>query len=226
MFRALLLATVVAAALGVGPGAFADTVPTLGEGSTTLLSTGQRISPAATPGTAFVPLNPGLSDAPHFVAGQPVSTALSPDRKTLLVLTSGYNNLTDDKGSVVKADANEYVFVFDVSAGTPVKKQVLQVPDTYVGIAFAADGQHFYVTGGGDDNLHVFAWSPSGWAEAGAPIALNHKGGNGIGRAPLATGVDVTADGKFALVANRYHDSVTSFDAANLQEKIGYRVGA
>jgi hypothetical protein len=99
MFRALLLATVVAAALGVGPGAFADTVPTLGEGSTTLLSTGQRISPAATPGTAFVPLNPGLSDAPHFVAGQPVSTALSPDRKTLLVLTSGYNNITDDHRS-------------------------------------------------------------------------------------------------------------------------------
>ncbi|RFB81495.1 phosphoesterase [Methylovirgula sp. 4M-Z18] len=186
----------------------------LGEGSTTLLSTGQRISPAATPGTAFVPLNPGLADAPHYLAGQPVSTALSPDRKTLLVLTSGYNNITDAKGGVIKQDANEYVFVFDVSEGTPVKKQVLQVPDTYVGIAFASDGQHFYVSGGGDDNLHVFGLTQNGWVEAGGPVALNHKAGNGMSGGPLAMGVDVTADGKFALVANRYNDSVSLIDLA------------
>ncbi|WP_448956285.1 bifunctional YncE family protein/alkaline phosphatase family protein [Labrys neptuniae] len=214
MLRTLVLAIVAATAATPWSGALADTTPMVGDGSTTLLSTGQRISPAAAPATAFVPLNPDLPDAPHFVAGQPVSTALSPDRKTLLVLTSGYNNVTDDKGSVIKAESGEYVFVFDVSSGAPIKKQVLEVPDTYVGIAFASDGRHFYVTGGGDDNLHVFALQPNGWAEAGAAIALNHKGGNGIGSTPLATGVDVTGDGNYALVANRYHDSVTLVDLA------------
>jgi YVTN family beta-propeller protein len=187
---------------------------TLGDTKTTLLSTGQLISAAAAPGTAFVQLNPGLKDQPGFIAGQPVSEALSPDKKTLLVLTSGYNNVLDASGTLINADSNEYVFVFDVSGGQPVQKQVLQVPDTYVGITFSPDGQHFYVTGGGDDNLHVFALTQGAWAESGAPIALNHKAGNGIGSKPLATGVAVTADGKRALVANRYNDSVTLIDLA------------
>jgi len=181
---------------------------------TTLLSTGQLISPAAAPGATFVTLSPDLKDLPDFIAGQPVSEALSPDKKTLLVLTSGYNNVSDALGKQVKADSNEYVFVFDISGSQPVKKQVLQVPDSYVGIAFAPDGQRFYVTGGGDDNLHIFALSQGLWTEAGAPIALNHKGGDGIGSTPLAAGVDITADGKRALVANRYHDSVTLIDLA------------
>lgn len=213
MHRRFLLVGMTTLALAACNSDSVDT-PALGDTSTTLLATGQLISPAAAPGTAFVALNPGLADLPNYVAGQPVSEALSPDRKTLLVLTSGYNNVLDANGKMVKADSNEYVFVFDVAGGAPVKKQVLQVPDTYVGIAFAQDGRHFYVTGGGDDNLHGFAFSQGAWGEAGAPIALNHKTGNGIGSTPLATGVDVTADGKRAVVANRYNDSVTLVDLA------------
>ncbi|HEX7936815.1 MAG TPA: bifunctional YncE family protein/alkaline phosphatase family protein [Paraburkholderia sp.] len=188
--------------------------PTLANVQTTLLPSGQLISPAAAPGTVFVPLNPGLQDQADYIAGQPISEALSPDNKTLLVLTSGYNNQRDASGKLINADSNEYVFVFDVSGGQPVRKQVLQVPDTYVGITFSPDGQRFFVTGGGDDNLHVFSLAQGGWAESGTPIALNHKSGNGIGSTPQATGVAVTADGKRALVANRYNDSVTLIDLA------------
>lgn len=211
MYRRFLLVGMTALALAACNSDSVDT-PALGDTRTTLLATGQLISPAAAPGAAFVPLNPGLADAPGYIAGQPVSEALSPDRKTLLVLTSGYNNVLDANGKMIKPDSNEYVFVFDVSGGAPVRKQVLQVSDTYVGIAFAPDGQHFYVTGGGDDNLHRFAFSQGAWGEVGAPIALNHKAGNGIGSTPLATGVDVTADGKRAVVANRYNDSITLVD--------------
>lgn len=214
MYKILVLAGAVAATLTACNSDSVNTSATLGDTTSTLLSTGQRITPSAAPGTTLVALNPGLQDVPDLIAGQPVSEALSPDRKTLLVLTSGYNNRLDAGGKLISADSSEYVFVFDVSGGTPVKKQVLPVADTYVGIAFAPDGQHFYVTGGGDDNLHVFALSQGVWGEAGAPIALNHKGGNGLGSSPLATGVDVTADGKRAVVANRYHDSVTLVDVA------------
>ncbi|TKC81621.1 bifunctional YncE family protein/alkaline phosphatase family protein [Trinickia terrae] len=214
MYKTLLLAGAVAATFIACSNGPVDTTAKLGDTTSTLLSTGQRITPGAAPGATLVALNPGLKDLPDFVAGQPVSEALSPDRKTLLVLTSGYNNVLDAQGKLIKADSGEYVFVFDVSGGAPVKKQVLQVPDTYVGIVFAPDGQHFYVTGGGDDDLHVFALTQGAWGEVGAPIALHHKGGNGIGSSPLATGVDVTADGQRAVVANRYHDSVTLVDLA------------
>jgi len=193
------------------------------EPAATRLPTGQFVTPTAAPGSTYRQLNPGLKDFPDFVAGQPISLAMSPDRATLLVLTSGYNNNYDQAAGnaskpgylpIIPADSNEYVFVFDVTGKTPVQKQVLQVPDTYVGIAFAPDGDHFYVSGGGDDNLHVFALTKGTWAEVSPAIALGHKAGNGLSQGPMATGLAVTADGKRAVVANRYNDSISLVDLA------------
>ncbi len=75
-------------------------------------------------------------------------------------LTSGFNRLNNDQGHQAAADSNEYVFVFDVDHGSLRQKQVLQVPNTFVGLAFAPDGNRFYVSGGMDDNIHVFARGP------------------------------------------------------------------
>jgi DNA-binding beta-propeller fold protein YncE len=187
--------------------------PSLGEVKSTALPNGLSITPTAAPGSSFMTLNPGLADFPNFVAGQAMSEALSPDQKTLLVLTSGYNLNLDAKGSAVPADSMEYVFVYDVSAGTPIKKQVLMVPNTFAGITFSPDGSAFYVTGGVDDTLHTYALSSGQWAESGTPIALNHnKIGVGIAQQPLAAGVAVTADGKHAVVADMYNDSITVVD--------------
>ena len=65
---------------------------------------------------------------------------MSPDGSTLLVLTSGYNRVftqaSDSLTSFYLPDSNEYVFVYDISSGAPIKKQVLQVPVTYFGIAW------------------------------------------------------------------------------------------
>src|SRR5690242_14056562 len=95
--------------------------------------TGQRITPRAAPGAVFQALNPGLAALPGFTAGQASAVALSPDRKTLLILTSGFNRNSGADGKRVDALSNEYVFVYDVAGKAPVKRQVLQVPNTFLG---------------------------------------------------------------------------------------------
>jgi hypothetical protein len=81
-------------------------------------SSGQRITPTAAPRAVLQPLNPGLPDFPDFVSSGGVSSVVSSDQKTLLVLTSGHNQLNDKNGAKVSADSQEYVFVYDISAGT------------------------------------------------------------------------------------------------------------
>jgi DNA-binding beta-propeller fold protein YncE len=188
------------------PGAAARSEP--GE----LLPTGVWITPVAAPGATFGPLNPGLAAFPSFTAGQAVSTALSPDGKTLLILTSGYNRNYDSAGRQAPSGSNEYVFLYDVSANPPRKLQVLQVPDTFDGIAWNPDGREFYVSGGVDDDVHVFARSGDAWQESSPPIRLGHKAGLGIQVRPMAAGLAVDAAGKRLVVANFENDSVSVID--------------
>jgi len=179
--------------------------------SRAVLPTGMTITPMAARGSFYVPLNPGLADFPDYVAGQPVTSVMSPDGKTLLVLTSGYNEMDDSSGRRIKRDSNEYVFVFDISADKPRKLQALEVPNTFDGVAWNPNGQEFYVSGGVDDDVHVFAKQDGQWAEAAA-IKLGHKHGLGIDVKPEAAGIGVTADGKKLLVANFENDSVSEID--------------
>src|SRR5215469_5645256 len=106
----------------------------------TRLPTGQFITPLAAPGSTFQPLNPHLHDFPDYTVGQAMSEALSPDGKTLLILTSGYNRLNNAEGKQSPQDSNEYVFVYDVSGTAPRQIQVIQVPNSFAGLAFAPDG--------------------------------------------------------------------------------------
>jgi len=184
----------------------------LGTVQTTQLPTGVVMSPTAMPGSTYLPLVPGYKTNPNLPAGYAQSETLSPDGKTLLVLTSGYNYIVDSTGAEVASDSVQWIFVFDVSAGKPVQKQVLPVTNSYVGIAFSPDGTKFYVPGAGEDNIHTFAVSSGTWAESGTPIALGHKAGNGLAQGPTATTIAVTADGTRAVVANRYNDSITLVD--------------
>lgn len=181
-----------------------------------LLPTGMRLTPLAAPGSTLQPLNPGLPTLPNFRPGMAVTSALSPDGKTLLILTSGFNQNLDANGSVDPATSNEYVFVFDVSGKTPHQTQAIQiVTNAFDGLAWHPSGNAFYVSGGPDDLVHVFARSNAGQWQEGAPIALNHNGqapGNGV--TPVAAGLDVTADGKHLLVANYENDSVSAIDLA------------
>ncbi|HLW74785.1 MAG TPA: phosphoesterase [Gammaproteobacteria bacterium] len=178
------------------------------------LPNGQFVTPLAAPGSTFQALNPELKDYPDYNVGQAMSEALSPDGKTLLILTSGFNEFDDASGKKIAADSGEYVFVYDVSASHPKEIQVIPVPNTFAGIAFAADGTHFYVSGGGDDDVHVYAFANGAWAESGAPLTLGHKTGNGIDTPPVAAGLATTADDTRLVVANYYNDSVSLVNLA------------
>ena len=176
------------------------------------MPSGQLITPLAPTGAKFSRLNPGLKDFPDYTAGQAVKTALSPDGNTLLVLTSGYNRLKDAQNHQLPADSNEYVFVFDVTHGRLLQKQVLEVPNTFIGLAFAPDGNRFYVSGGVDDDVHVFAQSSGVWAAEGKPIALDHLAGDGYHGRPMVANLAVTADSKTLVAAEIAHDSISIID--------------
>jgi DNA-binding beta-propeller fold protein YncE len=193
-----------------------------------VLPTGMTITPLAPHGASFYALNPHLPDFPDFIAGQPVSLALSPDCKTLLVLTSGYNRNNGPNGRRVADASNEYVFVYDVSGSAPRAAQILQIPNTFDGIAWNPNGSAFYVSGGVDDDVHVFEKSSGAWKESGPPIPLEHRRGLGIGVKPEAAGLAVTPDGRRLLVANFENDSVSLVDLSKRRKiaELDLRPGA
>src|ERR1039457_2579229 len=186
---------------------------------------GQHITPVAPPGRRSEPMNPDLTANPSWLAGQDVTTVASPDGKTLLVLCSGFNVVFT--GSLTSRITSQFVFIYDISAHQPVKKQVVQIPNTYNGIVFDPSGTHFYVAGGSDDNIHTVTLGSNGtWAEE-QPTALTmgHTAGNGLsvqpggagpvnaqlGVKPCAAGLAISKDGKTLGVANYYNDSLTVF---------------
>src|SRR6267154_2947246 len=188
-------------------------------------NTGQEITPTAPTGARFEPLNPDLADNPQYLAGQAVTSIVSPDGKTLLVLTSGYNLVDSSSGSRNPADSTQFVFVYDISGNAPAKKQVIPVPNTYSGIVFGPGGGTFYVTGGVDDNVHAYSLGQnSRWAEqAGSPISLGHGGvGVGLSVQPQAAGIAITRDASKLVVANYYNDSISVLT----RNEAGWRVSS
>ena len=179
-----------------------------------ILPTGMSITPMAPRGVEFQTLNPGLPSLPDFKAGMAVTLALSPDGRTLLVLTSGFNQNLDASGNVDPATSNEYVFAYDVSGRDPAQAQVLPIQaNAFDGLAWRPDGKEFYVSGGHDDLVHVFTEGSGGWIETSS-IPLNHNGvGLGLyGILPVVAGLAVTADGRHLLAANYENDSVSVVD--------------
>src|SRR5262245_52639756 len=185
------------------------------------------ITPEAPRGARLQFLNPDLPGMPEYLADHPIATALSPDGNTLLVLTSGYNRVADIKAKSIPELSNEYVFVYDVRQGIPIKRQVLTVANTYMGIAWAPDGGRFFVSGGMDDNVHVFSLKDGSWSESLPAIPLGHASGLGFNddeeskegkNKAVAAGVAVSADGTRLLVANNANDSVSLIDLA--QQKV------
>ncbi|MEI9971209.1 MAG: beta-propeller fold lactonase family protein [Ignavibacteriota bacterium] len=188
-----------------------------------LPNSSQQITPTAPAGSRFEPLNPELPGFPAYTAGQAVTSLTSPDHNTLLILTSGYNLLNAPSGATagqqVSSASTEFVFVYNIAKYPPVKTQVIQVPNTYQGMVFDPSGKTFYVSGGVDDNVHIYDLGNSGWAErSGSPISLGHYNaacaplfgcGVGLSVSPEAAGIAITADGSTLVVANYYNDSIS-----------------
>ncbi len=191
---------------------------------------GQSITPLATNGSSFQFLDTGMVVADpistqvtptEWLAGQAVSTAVSPDGKTLLVLTSGYNRVFQAAFPLFDPQySNEYVFIYDISNGSPVFQQSVQVPNAYHGLAWdpIIANHAFYVSGGmGDapwgtdpipylqpnngDNVHIFTqdqtthvWSHAAELDLGQDLALGVVAGH-----PAANGLPVP-NNQFATV--------------------------
>jgi DNA-binding beta-propeller fold protein YncE len=178
-------------------------------------ATGQSITPTAARGAVFQALNPDIAAMADYTAGQAAALALSPDGKTLLVLTSGFNRMFGADGKLIRDLSNEYVFVYDVSGATPVKRQVLSVPDTFLGLAWAPTGGTFYVSGGVDDVVLEYGVAPGGFVPQ-RRFPLGHEGqGLGLAVKPAVAGLAVSPDGRWLLAANIQNDSASLIDLAN-----------
>jgi DNA-binding beta-propeller fold protein YncE len=181
-----------------------------------MLPTGFVITPTSVPQSKLELLNPQLKDFPRFIASGAVATALSPDKRTLLILTSGYNRNYNTCGASIPEDSQQYVFVYDITHNRPERKQVLRIPNSFAGVSFDPGGQKFYVGGGSDDNIHIFQKNRDKvWVEDGHPIRLKNKPGNGYtgSEGKVTGGLAVTADGSKIVVANVFNDSISIVDS-------------
>jgi Putative Ig domain len=200
----------------------------------------QYITPMAVQGSTFQQLiTPWLVNGNPWAAGHAVSSVVSTDGKTLFVLTSGFNRIyyadsaqgyafgpeppvvefapgiSPADGGLPEANSpsSEYVFIYDISAGTPVYKQNVMIPNAYHGIVYDPKQAAFYVSSGpGDfpfdskgfpanppsdpyqyDNVHVFTLNGTTWAPApptlspGPELPIGHVGGVGLPLPPSSS---------------------------------------
>ena len=175
------------------------------------LPTGQRLTPTAAPGARFDPLTVGIGPNPAYVADGAAAIAVSPDGREMLVLTSGFNRFNGADGKIVPAQSVQYVLRYRVGPRGAEWAQTLPVADSFGGIAWRPDGQGFVVGGGVDDTVRLFARRGADFVDAGE-IELGHAAGLGADVKPQAAGVAVSPDGRRALVANYYNDSVSLID--------------
>lgn len=180
------------------------------------LATGQFVTPTAPRKSVQQFLNPGLPGYPNFVAGEAVRSQLSPDGKTLAVITAGQNSLYKPDGTVDTAASTQFIFLYDVSGAhkaTPLLKQVIQQTNAHVGLVFSPDGTTLYASTGRDDTVVAYAKSAVGTFALSKTIPLGHAGkGVGVGVSPNASGLAISADGKTLVVANNYNDSISVID--------------
>jgi DNA-binding beta-propeller fold protein YncE len=165
----------------------------------------------AAPSARFEALMVRVGPNPDFVADGAAAVAVSPDGREMLVLTSGFNRFNGADGKIVPAQSVQYIFRYAIDVGGSRWLQTLTIPNSFGGIAWRPDGRGFVVGGGVDDDVHLFERRGERFAES-ATIKLGHPAGLGANVKPQAAGVAVSPDGRQALVANYYNDSVSLLD--------------
>ena len=148
------------------------------------------MTPLAAPGSTMQRLVTGLRADGSADASGAMATALSPDERTLLVETSGYNYqyyqpngreiqfpLRDPlTGAISRKTSNltQWVFVYRVDCGAPKVVQRISIPNAFVGLAWAPDGSRFYVSGGVDDRVLVYARRGGSFVFDAPAVLLGH----------------------------------------------------
>jgi len=198
---------------------------------------GLYITPTALANAVQQELNPGLTNYPDFVAGEAVKAVVSPDGKTLAILTAGMNSLYYPNtpanitagliGKIDTAASTQFLFLYDVSGANkskPVLKQVIQQLNSHVGLVWAPDSQTLYAAGGCDDVVYVYTNNGANFTLS-KQISLGHAPGRcvsnaanrtglGLGVEPNVAGLAISSDGKTLVAANNYNDSISLIDAA------------
>jgi len=189
---------------------------------------GLYITPTALSNSVQQQLNPGLTNYPNFVAGEAVKAVVSPDGKTLAILTAGMNSLYDSSGNVDTAASTQFLFFYDISGGNktnPALKQVIQQPNAHVGLVWSPNGQTVYASGGCDDAVYAYSNNgssftpttkiPLGHAPGGCVSNSANRTGLGLSVEPNVAGIAISADGKTLVAANNYNDSISVIDTAS-----------
>jgi YVTN family beta-propeller protein len=206
---------------------------------------GLYITPLALDHAVQQVLNPGLANYPNFVAGEAVKAVVSPDGKTLAILTAGMNSLYYPNvgepstnsliGQVDKTASTQFLFFYDISGANktkPVLKQVIQQLNSHVGLAWAPNSRTIYAAGGCDDAVYSytstggkFALSstiPLGHAPNGCVSNAANQTGLGLSVEPNVAGIAISSDGATLVAANNYNDSISVIDTASGKVRYEY----
>src|SRR4051812_41663671 len=105
--RLLSLATALWMFVSVGASA--------SESAGSRLPTGQALTPSAVPGSHFSPLVARVGPHPSYVADGAAAIAVSPDKREMLVLTSGYNRYKGPDGKILEPQSTQYVLRYAIS---------------------------------------------------------------------------------------------------------------
>ena len=160
-------------------GAILFSTPGIVRAEPLLLPTGQSITPLAAPGAQFDPLVAHVGPRPESVADGAAAIAMSPDKREMLILTSGFNRINGSDGAILPAQSTQYVMRYAISANGARWRQTVQVPNSYSGITWSPNGRSFYVGGGMDDTILRFDRKGTTFSEASKRIKLGHATGNG-----------------------------------------------
>ncbi len=172
---------------------------------------GFAITPRAAPGAQIVSLGTldGRPGSPAIT--NPSAMAASPDCGLVAVVTSGFNEMALPNGAPDRANSTERLMIFRPGENGTAKLAEVPLPATFAGLAWSADGRRIAVTLGVGDAVQVFAWDGARLVPDGAPIALGHTAGLGLGVKPAAAGVAWVAADRL-LVTNFMNDSVSLVD--------------
>ena len=181
-----------------------------------VLPTGQRITPLAAPGSRMMALDPEVAELPGLKLGFAVNAVLSPDRTRLAIVTAGTNSLAGPDGKPLNPKATgDFIVIYDVTGPTPRRAATIDIPASYGGLVWSADGHRLYVATGVDDSVRGYAEAGGRWSQIGAVVKLGHAAGIGIDIKPLAAGIALFDGDTRLAVANRHNDSLSIVDLAS-----------
>ncbi len=118
-------------------------------------------------GSIIIPTGQTITPAGNHleVADRPLGMALSPDGRTLAVVTG--SNFASRRLHLIDADKESV-------------RQSIAIGDSFVGVAFGPGGERLYVGGGRDDNVKIFLRQDGGLFRAESSIAIANSAPSGL----------------------------------------------